>query len=206
MSRHHTPYARSKVAGEEEVRQGLALGLDAVILYPSAIIGPYDYRLGFPNSGLLAILNGRLWALVDGGFDWVDVRDVVGGALQAAVCAPSGERYILSGQWASLSDLADLAEEIVGLPAPRLVFPLWLARVGAPFAAALGRLNGGRSLYTPAALKPLSGSYRISHERATRDLDYRPRPLKETVVDTWHWFENLRAPRPYSGDAEPEVA
>jgi dihydroflavonol-4-reductase len=199
-SRHHTPYARSKAAGEEEVRQGLARGLDAVILYPSAIIGPHDYRLGFPNSGLLAIFNGKLWALVEGGFDWVDVRDVVDGALQAAVRAPSGARYILSGHWASLSDLAELAEEIGGVQAPRLVFPMWLARVGAPFAVALSQLSGGRPLYTPAALKPLSGNYRISHERATRDLDYRPRPLRETVADTWNWFENNGFSSPLSGD------
>ncbi|MGD9144103.1 MAG: NAD-dependent epimerase/dehydratase family protein [Anaerolineae bacterium] len=136
---------------------------------------------------------------------WVDVRDVADGALQAAVRAPSGERYILSGHWASLSDLAELAEEIVGLRVPRFVFPLWLARLGAPFAAALGQLTGGRPLYTPAALKPLSGNYRISHERATRDLDYHPRPLGETMVDTWQWFENHRALWPLSGEPGLEM-
>jgi dihydroflavonol-4-reductase len=189
-SRHLTPYARSKAAGEEAVRHGLTRGLDAVILYPSAIIGPYDYRLGFPNVGLLAIFKGDLWALVEGGFDWVDVRDVVDGSLQAAERAPSGARYILSGHWASLPDLAALAEEMGGARAPRLVFPMWLARVGAPFAVALARLNGARPLYTPAALKPLGGNHRISHECATRDLGYRPRPLRETLADTWTWFEN----------------
>jgi dihydroflavonol-4-reductase len=87
------------------VKRGLARGLDAVILYPSAIIGPYDYRMGFPNTGLLAICKGKLWALIDGGFDWVDVRDVVTGALQAAARALAGGRYVLSGHWASLRDL-----------------------------------------------------------------------------------------------------
>ena len=204
MAPHHTPYTRSKVAAEREVRRGLACGLDAVILYPSAIIGPHDYRLGFPNSGLLAILKGRLWALVDGGFDWVDVRDVVDGALQAAVLAPPGERYILSGHRASLIDLAELAEEIFGVRAPRLVFPMWLARIGAPFASALVRWNGGRPLYTPAALKPLGGHYHISHRHATHDLNYHPRPLKETVVDTWHWFEN-QGSLSLSGDDRQEA-
>lgn len=204
-SRHHTPYTQSKVAGEQEVRQGLARGLDAVVLYPSAIIGPHDYRLGFPNAGLLAILNGELWALVQGDFDWVDVRDLVDGALLAAERAPSGARYILSGHWASLSDLAEMAEEIGGAHPPHLVFPMWLAQVGAPFAVALGRLSGGRPLYTPAALKPLRGNYRISHERATRDLGYRPRPLQETLLDTWKWFENDRLPSPPSGVSGPEL-
>ena len=92
--------------------------------------------------------------------------------------------------------------------AARSAFPTArpLARVGAPFAVALGRLNGGQPLVTPAALKPLSGNYRISHERATRDLGYRPRPLKETLVDTWNWFENNGFSPPLSGGSGHEVA
>jgi dihydroflavonol-4-reductase len=137
----------------------------------------------------LAIASGELWALIDGGFDWVDVRDVVDGALQAAARAPSGARYILSGHWASLRDLAELAHEINGVNVPRLVFPMWMARIGAPFAVALNRLTGGRPLYTTASLKPLAGNRHISHARAARDLDYQPRPLKKTVIETWQWLE-----------------
>jgi dihydroflavonol-4-reductase len=188
-SRRYTPYARSKAAAEKQVRHGLARGLDAVILYPTAIIGPHDYRLGFPNAGLLAICSGRLWALIEGGFDWVDVRDVVEGTLQAAVRAPTGGRYLLSGHWASLHDLAKLAREINGVRVPRFVLPMWLARIGAPFVTAVSRLAGKRPLYTTAALRPLRGNRRFSHARATRDLGYHSRPLRETVVDTLQWFE-----------------
>jgi dihydroflavonol-4-reductase len=189
QSRRHPPYARSKTAAEKEVQQGLARGLDAVILYPSAIIGPHDYRLGFPNAGLLAICHSRLWALVEGGFDWVDVRDVVDGALRAAAHAPAGGRYILSGHWASLRNLAQVAKDINGAQVPRVVVPMWMARMCAPLATGLSHLAGGRPLFTTAALKPLCGNRRISHAHATRELGYHPRPLKETMEDTLHWFE-----------------
>ncbi|HSR33708.1 MAG TPA: NAD-dependent epimerase/dehydratase family protein [Anaerolineae bacterium] len=190
VSRRQTLYARSKAVGEREVRQGISRGLDAVILYPSAIIGPLDYHGGFPNKGLLAIADGKLWALIDGGFDWVDVRDVVDGALQAAARAPTAARYVLSGHWASLRDLADLVSGINGVAVPRLVFPMWMARIGAPFAVALNHLAGKRPLYTLASLKPLGGNYRISHARATHELDYQPRPLTETVAETLQWFDS----------------
>jgi len=191
-SQWYPPYARSKAVAERQVRQGLARGLDAVILYPSAIIGPYDYPLGFPNAGLLAICRGKLWALIDGGFDWVDVRDVVEGALQAAARAPSGGRYILSGHWASLRDLAVLANQVNGVKVPRLVLPMWVARLGAPFVVVGSLLVGKRPLYTSAALQPLRDRHHSSHALATRDLDYQPRPLKETIADTWQWFEANR--------------
>jgi dihydroflavonol-4-reductase len=169
----------------------MARGLDAIILYPTALIGPYDYRQGFPNAGLRAICEGRLWALIEGGFDWVDVRDVAQGALQAAERAPAGARYILSGHWASLHDLAVLAREITGAPVPRLVFPMALARIGAPFVAAACRLLGKRPLYTSAALVPLAGNRNISHARAANELGHQPRPLRRTVVDTMQWFESM---------------
>ena len=191
-SKRYPPYARSKAAAERQVRQGLARGLDAVILYPSAVIGPHDYRLGFPNAGLLAICKGKLWALIDGGFDWVDVRDVVTGAIQAAERAPAGGRYVLSGHWASLRDLAVLAREVNGVKVPRLVLPMWVARLGAPFVAVGSLLAGKRPLYTSAALQPLRGKQQSSHARATRELGYQPRPLKETIADTWRWFETGR--------------
>jgi dihydroflavonol-4-reductase len=183
------PYARSKVAGEGEVRRAIARGLDAVILYPSAILGPYDHNLGYPNAGLLALANGSLWALVDGGFDWVDVRDLVQGAIEAADSAPAGARYILSGHWASLRDLALLARELNGVRVPRLAFPIALARIGAPFATALSGLSGRRPLFTSAALYPLRDDRRISHARATRELGYHPRPLAETVAATLQWLD-----------------
>ena len=187
-----SPYACSKAAGERRVREGMARGLDAVILYPSAIIGPYDYRQGFPNAGLLSICEGRLWALVEGGFNWVDVRDVVEGVLRAGDQAPAGARYILSGHWASLHELAELARDITGAPVPRLVFPMWMARIGAPFAAAASHLAGRRPLYTSEALRPLAGNGNFSHARATRELGYQPRDLQETIMDTVQWFESRK--------------
>ena len=105
---------------------------------------------------------------------------------------------------ASLHDLAKLGREITGTPVPRLVFPMWVARIGAPFVAAASRLAGRRPLYTPAALQPLGGNRNISHARATRELGYQPRPLQETAVDTLQWFENRgvlarQIPLPFAG-------
>jgi dihydroflavonol-4-reductase len=133
----HPPYDRSKAAGEREVRRAIAQGLDAVILNPTAIIGPYDYRPSHIGAGLLALGRGRLPALVAGGFDWVDVRDVVEGALRAEERAPKGARYLLSGHWVSMRHLASMVEAITGVRAPRFVSPLGLAYVGAPLLTAV---------------------------------------------------------------------
>ena len=187
-SRGCAPYDRSKAAGEREVRKGIARGLDAVILSPTAILGPYDFRPSHLGQVLLALAHGRLPALVAGGFDWVDVRDVAEGALRAEQRAPGGAKYLLSGHWASVQQLAALVQEITGAGAPRLVFPLQLAFVGAPFATAWNQLTGQRPMFTSYSLQVLRGNRCVSHALATRDLGYHPRPLHDTLVDTYTWF------------------
>jgi dihydroflavonol-4-reductase len=181
-------YDRSKAAAEREVRDGISRGLDAVILNPTAVVGPYDFRPSHLGQTLLALGRGQLPALVRGGFDWVDVRDVVEAALCAEKQAPLGAKYLLSGRWASVVELATLAEQITGVPAPRFACPLGLALVGAPFSTAWYSLRGERPLFTKFSLRTLRSNRRISHARATRDLNYHPRPLHDTLEDAYAWF------------------
>ena len=188
-ARRHAPYDRSKAAGEKEVRKGIAQGLDAIILNPTAMIGPYDYRPSHFGEVLLSLSQRRLLALVEGGFDWVDVRDVVQGALRAEKRAPIGARYLLSGHWVSLRDLATTVEEITQVRAPWFVCPMWLARPVAPLATLLARTTGKRPLFTSVSLDVLRSNHEINHQRASRDLDYHPRAFRDTIADTFQWFE-----------------
>ena len=188
-SRQCPPYDRSKAAAEKEVQRGVELGLDAVIINPTAIVGPHDYQSSYFGEALLALARRQLPALVAGGFDWVDVRDVVDGAMRAEEQAPTGARYLLSGHWVSLCGLAAMVGEITGVSVPRFVSPLWLARLGAPIITAIGRLNGKHPLYTSVSLRALQSNRNISHTRATRELGYQPRPFRETLIDTLRWFE-----------------
>jgi dihydroflavonol-4-reductase len=38
-------------------------------------------------------------------------------------------------------------------------------------------------------LSALKSNRYMSHERATRDLGYQPRPFLETLTDTLNWFK-----------------
>ncbi len=182
------PYDRSKADGEREVQAAIARGLDAVIVTPTAILGPNDFRPSLMGTVLLQLQARKMPALVDGGFDWVDVRDVVAGALQAADRAEVGARYLLSGTRRTVAELAALVEATTGIRAPRLVAPMWLARAGAPFATALARATGTRPLLTRASLHALRNHQRVSHDKASRDLGYVSRPLDETLRATFDWF------------------
>jgi dihydroflavonol-4-reductase len=184
----HPPYDRSKAAGTREVRKGIEQGLDAVIIHPTAVMGPYDFVPSYLGEAILMIAKGKLPAMVQGGYDWVDVRDVVSGAMTAAEKAPTGAAYLLGGQWVSMCDMARLVGELAGVKIGNFVCPMWLAQVGAVYFKGVSKLTGKQPLYTSMSLRALQDNRNISHERAARELGYKPRPFKETIADTLQWF------------------
>jgi dihydroflavonol-4-reductase len=124
--------------------------------------------------------------------------------MRAEEVATAGARYLLSGHWVTARDIAAMVAEITGTSAPGLVFPLWMARLGVPIVKAVSRLNGRSPLYTSVSLRALRSNRHISHEKATRELGYQPRPFRETLVDTLRWFEENGQLTPIKSAADKE--
>jgi dihydroflavonol-4-reductase len=183
-------YDRSKADGEREIIAGIERGLDAVVVNPTAVLGPFDFRPSPMGRVLLDLHFRRLPALVAGGFDWVDVRDVVDGAISASERGKRGDKFLLSGTHKPIAELAQMVESLTGTRAPRFVSPMWLARAGAPFAAAYSRAFGKEPLFTPESLHALRHHQQVSHAKATRELGYTSRPLEDTLRDTFAWFRS----------------
>jgi dihydroflavonol-4-reductase len=192
-------YDRSKFRGECAVRREVEQGLDAAIVNPTGVMGPIDYGPSRMGRVLLDLYQRKLPSLVEGGFDFVDVRDVVASILAAETKGRTGENYILGGAYHSVPELASIAASVTGVrpprPAsvtgvrpPRLVAPRWLARVGVPFALAYGRLTNTEPLYTYESLDTLGDDRHIDSSKAKRELGHAPRPLEQTIRDSYQWF------------------
>jgi dihydroflavonol-4-reductase len=181
-------YDRSKAAGEAEVRAGMARGLDAVIVNPTGVIGPHDYVPHLAGRALIDMYLGRLPMNVASGFNWVDARDVAAGALSAEVRGRTGERYLLSGHWAPMTDIATIMQENTGHGGPRLVAPLWLAKLGLPFIGAFSKLTGSQPIYTGPSLRALTEHRECNNAKARGELGFAPRPLERTIVDTFAFY------------------
>jgi len=183
-------YDRSKALGEDEIRYGMERGLDAVVLNPTGVIGPYDRGPTGVGQFFLDLQRREVPMLIAGGFDCVDVRDVVQATLAAESRGRSGENYILGGRWHSVPELAGLSEAETGVAAPRFVCPVALARFWAPFQMAWDRFRARPPLYTPDALHHISRSNRrVSSAKAQAELGFTPRPARDSVRDAVRWFE-----------------
>lgn len=183
-------YEITKSRGENLVHQAVREGLDAVIINPTAIMGPFDFKPSLLGQVLIKLYKGTLPALVPGGYNWVDVRDVVQGAIAAMEHGRTGERYILSGHWKTVEELALLFEKVTGRKTTRFKIPMFFAKAGVPFITAYAKLTDQDPLYTYDSLRTLlEVNTRISHEKATKELGYKPRSLEQTIKDTITWYQ-----------------
>jgi dihydroflavonol-4-reductase len=185
-----TWYEITKSKAEKFVLDATSSGLDAVVINPTAIVGPNDFKPSLVGTVLIRLYKNSLPALVPGGYDWVDARDVVQGAIAAMDKGRKGERYILSGNWVSVRDLAMVVEKVTGKRVNKFMIPTLVAKVGVPFIKAYAKVLGQEPLYTYESLRTLvEVNKKISHTKATTELGYSPRDFDVTVRDTMDWYK-----------------
>ena len=192
----HNPvgeYDRSKAEATLAVQEAVKQGFDAVIVCPTGVIGPYDYRTSEMGSLIRDCAEQKPQMYVDGAYDFVDVRDVAEGIILAGEKGRTGESYILSGERISVRYLLETIREVTGKGFFILKIPFSLARFIARYTPLYYRLTNTRPRFTPYSLDTLRSNSVISHSKAERDLGYHPRPLRQALTDTIQWFREHRA-------------
>ncbi len=182
-------YSKSKALGTLEVIKGIEKGLDAVILCPSGIIGPHDYRVSEMGKLIVDFVKGKVKAYVDGAYDFVDVRDVAEGLILACEKGKKGECYILSGQQISVRQLLKFLEEISGVKVPSFKILHQVARAAGFFNVLYCNLMKIKPLFTPFSIDVLASNSLVSCQRAQDELGYSPRSIYESIKDAVQWFK-----------------
>lgn len=183
-------YDRSKAAASLEVERAAADWLDAVIVCPTAVVGPYDFHESEAGRGIRYAMRPGIKFYVDGAYDFVDVRDVARGCILAAERGRRGEKYILGGERLSVRAAMETAARAAGVPLWLVRVPDWLADVAAELLPAFSE----RPLVTPYSLAAVRSNSHISHARAEGELGFRPRPARQAIVDAVLWQQSREKP------------
>ena len=184
-------YEKSKAVAEKWVMEQNSTDFEVIVLNPTSVIGPEDPQPSYMGEFQQLALNGKIPGVIPGGYDWVDVRDIVDATIKSVTSGIPGNRYLLSGNWHTIKELSDIllgyGEKKRSLP----VMPLWLTKLGIPFLNIYAWLTGSRPIFSKESLYILQHSNRfISNEKARKTLGFKPRPLTETLKDSYIWFKN----------------
>ena len=185
-------YDQSKAMASLEVIKGIAKGLDAVLVCPSGVIGPYDYRISQMGHLFINFMKGDLKVAVDGAYDFVDVRDVAKGLILACEKGKRGDNYVLSGEQISVQELFLELEKLTGMKAPSLKIPLWLVRAASKVSPLYYKATGKEPLFTSYSIDVVNSNSQISCAKARGELGYSPRPIRGSIKDSVEWInENI---------------
>ena len=181
-------YDRTKAAASLAVLDAVKAGLDAVIVCPTGVIGPHDYRGSEMGDLLMDWLRRKIHFLVAGAYDFVDVRDVARGHILACDRGRTGEVYILSGQQIKVLELKKLVQDVLGYQIVAVTIPLWIAKIGAKIMPLYYRMTKKTPKFTDYSLETLQSNSNVSSGKAKRELGYNPRDLAATIKDTVRWL------------------
>lgn len=178
-------YAKTKAEATQAVVDAVKNGLDAVIVHPSGIVGPYDrYESNHLVQVMRLYLNRRLPVGIHGGYDLVDVRDAANGILLAAEKGRRGECYILSNRYVSLDELIEEMRILTGRRHRLPFLPYSVAKQLIPVYEVYSKLTHKRSIYTAYSIKTLADEVDFCHDKAAAELGYTTRDFTDTVRDT----------------------
>jgi dihydroflavonol-4-reductase len=184
-------YDLSKKQGQQIALSMNGNGMAVLVMNPTSIIGPYDYKPSKMGKVIIDLYSGRLPFVFDGGFDFCDCRDVAHAIVNGITLGTPGENYLLPGKWHSLLQLTKLFSKACGKKIKVIALPSFIGTAGLPFVRAIAYLKKKEPLYTNEALEALfAGNRFISSEKAMRELNYSIRPFEETLRDTFNWFQN----------------
>ena len=189
------PYERSKSLVEQECWRAAAAGQDVVVATCCAVVGGADFLPSRLGRTLCDYTDGKLRAYIDGGFEFVAARDIVEGHLLCMRHGRSGEKYIFSSEYKTISEIVGLYEEVSGVPRPRRRIPAPLMLAFSEVASSyLSRFHPDfPQRFTPGAIRLLKKRRHADTGKAKRELGYRPTGIRDAVHEAYAFHYNRDA-------------
>ncbi|QJW91002.1 NAD-dependent epimerase/dehydratase family protein [Spirosoma taeanense] len=161
--------------------------LPAVLVHPTFMLGPLDYKLT-SNALLLALYRGEVMGVPIGGKNYVHVDDVAAATVNALSLGRIGQSYILGHENLSYREAFTLMAGVMNVRPPVLPVPV-------PLASAIGRASDWKQQLTgqPAQLNSAmtavaSDGHYFNVTKAIHELDLPQTPVRVAVEEAFHWF------------------
>ena len=185
-------YDYTKAKAEELILEAIKEhNLDAIIVRPFSMLGPVDYKPSLLGEAISDIAKRKVPAMVKGGYDFVDVRDVANSIISSIEKGVKGESYNLTGKYYPIKELAKITATIANVRPPKYVVPGFIIQLSIPFVALQSRFTNKTPKFTKESIFVLKhGHPEMSNAKATRVLGHTARPIESSIKDLLYWKKN----------------
>lgn len=181
-------YPRSKRLAELAVMAAVERGADALMVLPSAPVGPGDRHLTPPTRMIRDLAAGRTPALIDCLLNLVDVRALAEGIVAALDRGTPGRRYLLTGEDMAMAEVAAMVARLAGVKPPRARVPMAVALMAGRIEAGVSRLTGRAPTAPLTGVRLAARRVRFDNARARAELGFAPPPIERALADAIAWL------------------
>jgi len=184
-------YARSKYLAEQEVLKYCKKGLPAVILNPAVVFGEGDHKPTPSGEIICKFLNRSYPGFFETTWAVADVNDVAQAHIAAISQGKVGERYIICDRrHYSMKEIFSLLEEISGIKAPKIKFPISLLMAFVYVDEFFSRkILKKKPLMPVEGVKHCRKSIIFDSSKAAGELGYSARPFRDSLADAVAWYQ-----------------
>lgn len=172
-------YGYTKKEATLYVRKSIKNGLSGMILYPTAVIGPNDYKLGPISSQVKQAVQKRFVFSLHGGYNFIDVEDLSKAIIQSAYL-PYNDEFILSGSNLSITDLYKRIRKYTQKSKFIVHVPLWLARWVIRYS----------KQYSPKMIEVIQENHKFSNVKMKKYLLSELKPFDLTLAETIRFIQS----------------
>ncbi len=162
--------------------------LPCVIVNPTFMFGPYDTK---PSSGamILAIKDGKIPGYTSGGRNYIAVKNVATGIVNALKKGRIGEAYVLGNHNLSYKEVFRLIAQTIGVKPPAIGLPPLLTKAYGRINEIISKVTGNSPVVSyPMALIACDEHY-FSARKAVEELDLPQAPLEEAIQEAFEWLQ-----------------
>jgi nucleoside-diphosphate-sugar epimerase len=186
-SDRNSNYAKTKYAAEKEVWRGVEEGLNAVIVNPSVILGPGDWKQG--SSKIFETMWKGTKFYTNGVNGYIDVRDVAKAMVELMKSSIVNQRFILSSENLSYQELFTKTMKAFGKNPPNIKANLWMLEIAWRIEKLKSLIFNSKPLITKETVNTSQNKYFYSSDKIKQQLDFNFIPIDQSIIETCLLFE-----------------
>jgi len=183
---NRSAYSHSKFRAEMEVWRASKEGLPVIIINPSVIIGPIDWKRS----------TGRLFYSVRKGMPFyttgitgfVDVRDVAEAVELLIKSDVVNERFILNGENLKFKDFFSKVAHSLDKRPPFLRASVWMTEIGWRLNSLLCSISGQAPAITKDTANAAQNKTYYSNRKFSEAFNFSFRSIDQAVENTAKWY------------------